>query len=135
MKSGPRYFVISSVFTLTPTFCLGHAGQRGFVMLLPTDLFILGGGIVVALTFLFVVLMAKSPAKLNAHVAIQTSSSSANQLTIWSRLTLILWIFWQPGPSRKSFAIDTLDGMVGRLDFCHSTFGRFLEFDPSLACT
>ena len=94
MKSGPRYFVISSVFTFTPSFCLGHAGQRGFVMLLPTDLFILGGGIVVALTFLFVVLMAKSPAKLNAHVAIQTSPSSANQLTIWSRLTLILLIFF-----------------------------------------
>ena len=94
MKSGPRYFLISSVFTLTPTFCLGHAGQRGFVMLLPTDLFILGGGIVVALSFLFVVLMAKSPAKLNAHVAIQTSPSSANQLTIWSRLTLILLIFF-----------------------------------------
>ena len=35
-----------------PEIAFAHAGRRGFVMLLPTDFFITGGGVVVAMTFL-----------------------------------------------------------------------------------
>ena len=37
-----------------PEIAFAHAGRRGFVMLLPTDFFITGGGVVVAMTFLTV---------------------------------------------------------------------------------
>ena len=36
---------------LWPPSVLAHAGHRGYVMLLPTQLYMIGGGLVVALTF------------------------------------------------------------------------------------
>ena len=40
-----------------PEITLAHTGQRGFVMLLPTRLYMFGGGLVVALTFVLTVLL------------------------------------------------------------------------------
>ena len=37
--------------SVIPKLIFAHAGHRGFVMLLPTDLFIIGGSAVVVLTF------------------------------------------------------------------------------------
>ena len=41
---------LGSVFWI-PEIAFAHAGRRGFVMLLPTDFFITGGGVVVAVSY------------------------------------------------------------------------------------
>ncbi len=46
------------VFIIAPEFAFAHAAQRGHVLLLPTQLYIAGGAVVVALTFIFMVIVA-----------------------------------------------------------------------------
>ena len=53
------FMSLGGVFWI-PEIAFAHAGRRGFVMLLPTDFFITGGGVVVAMTFLIAVLIAVS---------------------------------------------------------------------------
>ena len=52
-----KILFISGFLFLIPKILLAHAGHRGFVMLLPTDLFMLGGGLVVVLTFLLMLIV------------------------------------------------------------------------------
>ncbi len=69
-----------------PTAGLAHAGQRGFVMLLPTKLFIVGGGLAVALTFM---LTAFLPVKLFRGQAVESESTALEPVSAWpSRLSL-----------------------------------------------
>ena len=57
-KTTCNIFQFSAFILIFPEFALGHAGQRGHVMLLPTDLYIGGGAAVVGLTFIFMIIVA-----------------------------------------------------------------------------
>ena len=50
-------FQLSALIFILPEFAFAHAGQRGHVMLLPTDLYIGGGAAVVAFTFIFMIIV------------------------------------------------------------------------------
>jgi len=54
-------FLPAAVALIIPQLSLAHAGTRGHVMLLPKQLYILGGAAVVALTFAAVIFMVRSP--------------------------------------------------------------------------
>ena len=56
-----------SLLVSIPTAVWAHAGERGFIMLLPTHLFMIGGTAVVALTFL-IALTVRSPWAINNAV-------------------------------------------------------------------
>ncbi|MCH2417050.1 MAG: hypothetical protein MK195_09875, partial [Acidimicrobiales bacterium] len=57
-KISCKKFQLSVFIFILPEFAFAHAGQRGHVMLLPTDLYIGGGAAVVALTFIFMIIVA-----------------------------------------------------------------------------
>ncbi|MGI9303533.1 MAG: hypothetical protein ACR2RB_12615 [Gammaproteobacteria bacterium] len=48
---------------LWPSFVLAHTGERGFVMLLPTRLYIVGGALVVAVSFVVALLLPRGVGK------------------------------------------------------------------------
>ena len=50
--------LLSGFIFILPELAFAHAGQRGHVMLLPTNLYIGGGAAVVALTFIFMIIVA-----------------------------------------------------------------------------
>ena len=50
--------LLSGFIFILPELAFAHAGQRGHVMLLPTNLYIVGGASVVALTFIFMIIVA-----------------------------------------------------------------------------
>ncbi|MEC8150325.1 MAG: hypothetical protein VX092_08825, partial [SAR324 cluster bacterium] len=76
-----------------PEIAFAHAGRRGFVMLLPTDFFITGGGVVVAMTFLIAVLIArKSQVALENKSLLKVTLHSEGILSL-SSLSLSLLVF------------------------------------------
>ena len=54
-----KNLIIVGFWILIPQLVLAHAGHRGFVMLLPTDLFMMGGGVVVLFTFVSMVFVTR----------------------------------------------------------------------------
>lgn len=54
-----KNLIIVGFGILIPQLVLAHAGHRGFVMLLPTDLFMMGGGVVVVFTFVSMVFVTR----------------------------------------------------------------------------
>ena len=50
----PQRRLIAACIALWPTLALGHASEQGFVLLLPTDIYIAAGGVCVALTVLLI---------------------------------------------------------------------------------
>ena len=55
--------LLSGFIFILPELAFAHAGQRGHVMLLPTNLYIVGGAAVVALTFIFMIISPSSRSK------------------------------------------------------------------------
>ena len=51
--------LLSGFIFILPELAFAHAGQRGHVMLLPTNLYIGGGAAVVALTFIFMIIVIR----------------------------------------------------------------------------
>ena len=83
--------ILSGFFIFIPKLLFAHAGHRGFVMLLPTDLFIIGGGLVVVLTF-FVMLIATRKTDVENFSISKVFEVSINQGFWLSFLTLIILI-------------------------------------------
>ena len=50
--------VVTVLALLVAASCFAHTGERGFVMLLPTNLFRIGGALAVAVSFLVIVLVS-----------------------------------------------------------------------------
>ena len=95
-KISCKKFQLSVFIFILPEFAFGHAGQRGHVMLLPTDLYIGGGAAVVALTFIFMIIVAGKTdigknIKLNPPEAQIKSVSSLSFISLTAMLSLI-WI-------------------------------------------
>ena len=90
-----------------PEIAFAHAGRRGFVMLLPTDFFITGGGVVVAMTFLIAVLIArKSQVALENKSLLKVTLHSEGILSLsFLSLSLLIFLvvcgFWERGTRWK----------------------------------
>ena len=111
-------------------------------MLLPTDFFIAGGGVVVAMTFLIAVLIARKSqvaSENNSLLKVTLHSEGMLYLSFLSLSLLVFFgglrIFGNEGPAGKSSAAGALDWLVGRLDPDHGGFGRHLALGSSLACS
>lgn len=72
-----------------------HAGHRGFVMLLPTDLFMIGGGAVVTLTFVIMVFVTRKTViqKFSIQKSSEVEISPRFLISFFFLLTLLL-IVW-----------------------------------------
>ncbi len=71
------YLLLLALLTMgSPGMCIAHSGHRGFVMLLPTRLYIIGGALVVALTFALVVAASMRRIRRPAKTAALKDSSA-----------------------------------------------------------
>lgn len=72
-----------------------HAGEQGFVLLLPTDLYIASGGAVVALTVLLLARLPGRAAQAPFRPAPLWRRSSPGPWPSLLSATLLLWLVWQ----------------------------------------
>ncbi|MED5342368.1 MAG: hypothetical protein VX560_01505, partial [SAR324 cluster bacterium] len=75
-----------------PEIAFAHAGRRGFVMLLPTDFFITGGGVVVAMTFLIAVLIARKSQVASENKSLLKVTLHSEEILSLSFLSLSLLV-------------------------------------------
>ncbi|MEC8341776.1 MAG: hypothetical protein VXZ71_02815, partial [SAR324 cluster bacterium] len=76
-----------------PEIAFAHAGRRGFVMLLPTDFFITGGGVVVAMTFLIAVLIGRKSQVASENNSLLKVTLHSEGILFLSFLSLSLLVF------------------------------------------
>lgn len=88
-------FLPAAVALIIPQLSFAHAGTRGHVMLLPTQLYIVGGAAVVALTFAAMIFVFRRP--LSGQYLISQNSESEVQPNYWlsllSLLTLLILVW------------------------------------------
>ena len=98
-----RIFLLSAIFaSFFPKLAFAHAGSRGHVLLLPTQLYIAGGATVVALTFAVMVFVVRKPLAVQYQIS-QNYENEAKPnywLSFLSLLTLLLliWIGFTGNP-------------------------------------
>ena len=96
-------FLLSAIFaSFFPKLAFAHAGSRGHVLLLPTQLYIAGGAAVVALTFAVMVFVVRKPLAVQYQIS-QNYENEAKPnywLSFLSLLTLLLliWIGFTGNP-------------------------------------
>ena len=95
-KISCKKFQLSVFIFILPEFAFAHAGQRGHVMLLPTDLYIGGGAAVVAFTFIFMIIVT---GKSNIVKNIKLNQPEAQIKTVsWlsflslTAMSILIWI-------------------------------------------
>ena len=91
-----RIFLLSAIFaSFFPKLAFAHAGSRGHVLLLPTQLYIVGGASVVVLTFAVMIFVVRKP--LSGQYQISENSEIEIEPNFWlsllSMLTLLLLIW------------------------------------------
>ena len=86
------FMSLGGVFWI-PEIAFAHAGRRGFVMLLPTDFFITGGGVVVAMTFLIAVLIARKSQVASENNSLLKVTLHSEGILSLSFLSLSLLVF------------------------------------------
>ena len=133
-KTTCNIFQFSAFILIFPEFALGHAGQRGHVMLLPTDLYIGGGAAVVGLTFIFMIIVAgKSDIgkniKLNPPEP-QTKTVSWLSFLSLATLFILIWIGYKGNtdPMQNLLPLTTwIIWWIG-LTMATALFGNFWNF-------
>ena len=73
---------------------LAHTGERGFVMLLPTGLYITGGALAVALSFAVMALMPAGVLRFNPKPAVERPALKATSFLAFLFLALLLACGW-----------------------------------------
>ena len=129
-----KKFQSSVLVLILPEFAFAHAGQRGHVMLLPTDLYIGGGATVVALTFIFMIIVAGKTdigknIKLNPPEAQIKSVSWLSFISLTATLSLI-WIGFKGNsdPMQNLLPLTTwIIWWIG-LTMATALFGNFWNF-------
>ena len=144
-------FQLSAFIFILPEFAFAHAGQRGHVMLLPTDLYIGGGAAVVAFTFIFmIIVIGKSDIgkkiKLNQPEAqiktvswLSFLSLTAMFILIWigfkgnsdpmqNLLPLTTWIVWWIGLTMAT----ALFGNFWNIISPWPALGKLISFFPGI---
>ena len=129
-----KKFHLSVLVFILPEFAFAHAGQRGHVMLLPTDLYIGGGATVVALTFIFMIIVAGKTdigknIKLNPPEAHIKSVSWLSFISLTAMLSLI-WIGFKGNsdPMQNLLPLTTwIIWWIG-LTMATALFGNFWNF-------
>ena len=129
-----KKFKFSAFISIFPEFAFAHAGQRGHVMLLPTDLYIAGGAAVVALTFIFmIVVTAKSDIgkniKLNPPETQINSVSSLSFLSL-AAIFILIWIGFKGNsdPLQNLLPLTTWIVWWIGLTMATALFGNFWDF-------
>lgn len=123
------------VFILIPKLLFAHAGHRGFVMLLPTDLFLMGGGLVVVMTFFIMLIVTRktdvgnfsipkvSEVNINYGIWLSFFTLISLILLIWigftgnrdplkNLLSMSFWVFFWIGMTAVSALFGNVWGIV-----------------------
>ena len=95
LQKGNTLLLSAGFVSFFPQLAFAHAGSRGHVLLLPTQLYIVGGAAVVALTFAAMIFVFRKP--LSGQYLISQNSESEVQPNYWlsllSLLTLLILVW------------------------------------------
>ena len=95
LQKGGTLLLSASFASFPPQLTFAHAGSSGHVLLLPTQLYIVGGAAVVALTFAVMIFVVRHP--LSGHHQIsqnyENEAGSNYWLSLLSLLTLLLLVW------------------------------------------
>ena len=102
LQKGSILLLSAIIASFFPKLAFAHAGSRGHVLLLPTQLYIAGGAAVVALTFAVMVFVVRKPLAVQYQIS-QNYENEAKPnywLSFLSLLTLLLliWIGFTGNP-------------------------------------
>ena len=95
LKKGSTLLLSAGFASFFPQLVFAHAGSRGHVLLLPTQLYIVGGAAVVALTFAVMIFVVRQPLSGQYQIS-QNAEKEAEPnycLSLLSLLTLLLLIW------------------------------------------
>ena len=95
LKKVSTLFLSAGFASFFPQLAFAHAGSRGHVLLLPTQLYIVGGAAVVALTFAVMIFVVRQPLSGQYQIS-QNAEKEAEPnycLSLLSLLTLLLLIW------------------------------------------
>ncbi len=129
-----KKFQLSVLVFILPKFVFAHAGQRGHVMLLPTDLYIGGGAAVVALTFIFMIIVA-GKTDIGKNIKLDPPEAQINSVSLLSFLSLttmfsLIWIGFKGNsdPMQNLLPLTTwIIWWIG-LTMATALFGNFWNF-------
>ena len=95
LQKGSTLLLSASFASFFPQLTFAHAGSRGHVLLLPTQLYIVGGAAVVALTFAVMIFVVRQPLS-GQHQISQNDENEAGPnywVSLLSLLTLLLLVW------------------------------------------
>ena len=95
LQKGSTFLLSAGFASFFPQLAFAHAGSRGHVLLLPTQLYIVGGAAVVAVTFALMIFVVRQPLS-GQHQISQNYEKEAEPnycLSLLSLLTLLLLIW------------------------------------------
>ena len=130
-----KYLMLIGGGTVIPQLAFAHAGHRGYVMLLPTELFMVGGAVVVALTFAAMIFVTRKST--SGKFLISETSDIEIQPKFWASLlsllmllllvwigftgnrdpmknllTMTVWVYWWIGLTMATAAFGNIWGIV-----------------------
>jgi hypothetical protein len=95
LQKGNTLLLSAGFVSFFPQLAFAHAGSRGHVLLLPTQLYIVGGAAVVALTFALMIFVVRQP--LSGQYQISHNAENEVESNYWlsllSLLTLLLLVW------------------------------------------
>ena len=129
-----KKFQLSVFIFILPEFAFAHAGQRGHVMLLPTDLYIGGGAAVVALTFIFMIIVA-GKSNIGKNIKFNQSEDQIKTVSWLSFLSLtamfiLIWIGFKGNSDPMQNLLPLTTWIVWWIGLTMGTalFGNFWNF-------
>ena len=95
LKKGHSLLLFASFAAFFPQLAFAHASSRGHVLLLPTQLYIVGGAAVIALTFAVMIFVVRKPLSRQSQISKNDENKAEPNywLSLLSLLTLLLLVW------------------------------------------